>query len=134
MPLPGQTIQTRVISSADPAAGAEISYTADDDMIVYSARFTFVTDANVANRNPSLIADDGTTQFLRIRDAGARTASATWEYFFAPGITAYSVDGGFPLPTPGVFLRKGDRLRTSTTNLQAGDNYSAMVLLVEYVS
>lgn len=124
------TTPIRVLLSADPAAGAELTYTAPFDMIIHSLRFTFVTSATVANRFPSLVADDGTNQFFRFRDAGARTAGATYEYCFSEGNFSNSIDAGFPLPAQGLRLRKGDRLRSVTTNIDAGDNYGPLILQI----
>lgn len=120
-----------VKQSDDPAAGDEITFVADEDCIVYSLRFTFVTSAVAGNRNPALVADDGTNQFFRVNDNTARAASTTSEYCFYAGSSSVSINQGFPLPDGGLRLREGDRIRTITAGLDAGDNYSAMTLQVD---
>ena len=120
--------------STDPAAGVEVSWTADEDCIVFSAAITLVTSATVANRRVHLVADDGTNIFFRSPASADATASGTFRYFAFAGSALSSPLGGFmvlPLPSVGLKLRKGDRLYTVTQGIDAGDNYSAMTLQVE---
>jgi hypothetical protein len=122
-----------VKTSSDPAAGSELLYVADEDMVVMSARITFVTSAVVANRFPAFVADDGNAvnEFFRVADATGRAASTTTQYALFAGAPTSGLSAGFGLPAMGLKLRKGDRLRTITSALDVGDNYSAMVLQVE---
>lgn len=121
-------------TSADPAAGGEIEFTADEDMIVHSCYFEMVTSAVAANRVVTLAADDGTDIFFRSRGGTNHPASNT---------RIYSAFGGAPtgengmvnlaLPAGGLRLRKGDRLRTITQLKDVGDNFGAMTLQVERI-
>lgn len=119
--------------SADPAAGGEIVYVADEDCIVHSVIFQLVTNATVVNRRVSLVADDGSTVFWRQATNYDQTASLTNVYCAFEGGALGSGGGSttFMIPTGGLRLRKGDRLSTLTSNLNAGDNYGALVLQVE---
>lgn len=68
--------------------------------------------------------------------AGAvQAASVTLGYNFGPGIPqdTAAVDGEIrvTLPSGAVYLPAGHRIRTITAALQVGDDYGAMVLLVE---
>lgn len=119
--------------SADPAAGSEIIFTADEDMIVHSLVFQLITDATVANRTPTILADDGNDVFFRA-SAGVQTASVAQTYCaFAGSAFQAASTVLFAFPATGLRLRKGDRLRTSTNTLQAGDNYGPMVMQVERI-
>lgn len=135
MPFPGQTIGEVVVVSADPAAGAEISYTADQDMIVHAVGFNLVTSATVANRFPGLVADDGGSNvFFETQTGSAETASATWRNYAFEGAPSSSGNPRtFPLPAGGLRLKKGDRIRTLTGAIDAGDNYGSMILQIEHL-
>lgn len=117
--------------TANPAAGNEILYTADEDMIVHSVMFTLVTSAVVANRFVALVADDGVNQYFRSADPTARAASTSNQYCFFEGASGNTLSLGFALPAQGLRLRKGDRLGTSTSAKDVGDDYTAAVAQVE---
>lgn len=136
MPLPGQVLGEIVQASADPAAGGEVVFTADQDMIVYSLYFTFVASVAVGNRLPALVADDGTNIFFKSSWTQNHTASQTRDYCAyagAPRDASGIGPNSIPLPSGGLRLRKGDRLRTSTVALDAGDDYGVMRLQVEHL-
>lgn len=134
MPLPGQTVGDQEVITADPAAGADVSYTADDDMIVYSFVVPFVTSAVVANRRVRVVADDGADVFFRSPAVTTQAASLTRVYSGVTG-SAPSADldpdivVGFP--PEGLRLRKGDRFIVTAQNKDAGDNFGACVLHAE---
>lgn len=131
MPLPGQTLGDVETITTDPAAGSEIIFTADGDMIVHAAVFQFTTDATVANRTVQLKADDGTHVFFSVA-AGTQAASISQGYAVFSGSAFQSASTILlAFPSGGLRLRKNDRLRTATSSIQAGDNYGAMTLRVE---
>lgn len=124
----------RSITGTDPAAGAEISETVPTGARwkIVSIEFTLVTDATVANREPILTLDDGATEWFRSGPSAVIAATGTVRNvaaaFGAPP-AAVTNFRSILLP-PDLVLSAGFRIRTSTTNLQAGDNYGAPVLLV----
>ena len=125
----------RSITGTDPAAGTEISETVPTDARWQVKAFaaTFVSDATVANRFPSILFDDGTNTYFRAGGLDAHAASTTREYHWAPGLND---DVSRPelltqaLPI-GLYLPAGHRIRSSTPNIVAGDNYGAPQFLVE---
>jgi hypothetical protein len=129
MPLNFRTVQ-----SPDPAAGAEAVFTADEDMVVVSVSVTLVTSATVANRTVQFVADDGTNISFRSTSTQPQTASATANHSAFAGAafgTGTNTVYTYPLPAGGLKLKKGDRLRTITALLDAGDNYGPMTLMTE---
>jgi hypothetical protein len=125
----------RSITGTDPAAGVEISETVPTNARwrVFGVAATLVTDATVANREAALVLDDGTTVNSRSPSRFNHAASLTRLYSFAPQhrIVAVATDTTQTPPMPDAILMGGARVRTITTNLQAGDNWSAPQLLVE---
>jgi hypothetical protein len=125
----------RSIAGADPAAGAEFSETVPTNARwrLLGVDVALVTDATAANRTQRLIIDDGATIVAEITPAVAQTATLTWRYSYARNVQR-GVDPGGTLinaPLPDAWLMGGYRVRSATTNLQAGDNYGAPQLWVE---
>jgi len=125
----------RSITGTNPAAGVEISETVPTGARwrVLGLVFTLVTDATVANRDVNVLIDDGTNTLLQLGAGSSQTASTSRLHTLInsganPGIltSATPVLGTIPF-----LLLAGYRIRTSTVNLQAGDNYGAPQLLVE---
>jgi hypothetical protein len=122
--------QVRIVtvSSADPAAGAEISYTIPTGQLfeVTAVTFALVTSATAANRRVALTFDDGTNVFFKSVAQVVQTASLTWTYSAgAGGVDTTSVAGtDMKLVLPvGLILPGGYRIRTASTALEADDNY-----------
>lgn len=136
MPEFGQSWQGTVIITPDPAAGAELVYTATSDLLIYALYGTLVTSATVANRRVHLVADDGANIYFRSPSGTDITASLT-EPISAFSTATVAANGGVitvPLPGLGLRLPTGYRLRTITTGLDATDNYSAFNLLAEILT
>lgn len=125
----------RSITGTDPAAAAEFLETVPTNarwrFIALSV--PFVTDANAANRLPSLFFDDGVNTFYRITSQQVIVASTTGAVTAGAGIGFTSgLAAAESLPVPETFyLREGFRIRSVTVAIQAGDNYGAPQLLVE---
>lgn len=120
---------------ANPAAGADFTFVAaaGQRLRVDSFQAQFAASATVATRNISIIVDDG--------------ANAVWTHDLAAGITASATDQivatGTNAPTgviatvqsvvlpPGLILAPGWRIRSSTANIQVGDQWSAIWFNVE---
>lgn len=121
---------------ASPAAGAEWTLTAPGQGLwrVISLAFTITTDATVSNRSPGLLMDDGTSVVWRSVAAAVQTASLTWDYSAFAGAGNSDNTGQFnyfPLPTEGLIMQPGWRLRSNTNNLQAADAITAIAAFVE---
>lgn len=124
----------RSITGTDPAAQAEISETVPDRRrwFIKSIYFALVTDGTVANRRVSLILDDGTNILWKITCSTAHPASCNYTYSFAQIFAAETLSNCSCFHSlPFLALPAGARIRTSTDELKAGDNFSAPQLLVE---
>lgn len=133
-PLDGQGA-LRSVAGTNPAAGAEISETVPTGArwCVLAFFAELVTDAAAANRLVRVTLDDGTTVYYRTGSAFTHTASLTIGY--ASGTIGAQLEASgstalCPLPV-GHRLLAGHRIRTTTTALQAGDNWGAPQMLVE---
>lgn len=125
----------RSIAGTNPAANTEISET-----VPTAARwrplalsFELVTDATAANREVAIVIDDGTTTLFTSPSGFTQTASFTRRYSAAAAgaQTAPAQGTDRQILLPALVLPAGSRIRTVTTNLQAGDDYSAPQLLIE---
>ena len=97
---------------------------------------TLTTSATVANRRSIFTVDDGTNTIFESASSSIQTASLAWTYSWA----ATGADKGVAdtrvlvMIPPHLMLPAGYRIRTSTVNIQVGDDYSAPVLyVVRYV-
>jgi hypothetical protein len=126
------SIARKIKPSPVPAAGAEVIFTADEDMVVHSLRFNLTTSGVAGNRFVTVIADDGgTNEFFRVADATGRAASATYIYSLFEGAPSSGLSAGFGLPASGLRLLKGDRVLTVTSGKDVGDQYTKMILNTE---
>lgn len=128
--------QRKVFRPAAPAAGAEVSVfpTTGGLWLVRSIVFTLTTDATVANRTVVVTADDGTTEFFRTPARSALAASSTGVHSAFDGSRGDVTSADtlvLSWPTDGLMLLPGYRLRTDTENLQAGDAFSAIALMID---
>lgn len=125
-----------VVTGTDPAANVEVSETvpANARWRLLALRVTLVTDATAANREVALQFDDGTTAYYTVSAGANQAASLTRQYSAAPaglrGAAATGTDILIAAPS-GVMLPAGHRIRTSTTNRQATDNFGAPLLLIQ---
>ncbi|MBA7547833.1 hypothetical protein ES705_40271 [subsurface metagenome] len=122
------------ITGTDPAAGAEISETvpARRRWRILAVRFSLVTDDTAVTRQIGIIIDDGTNTLLKILILSLQGLSTTRNYTLANfPIAETRVNDDLFHSFPPLCLSTGCRLRTVTTALQAGDNYSAPQLLIE---
>lgn len=125
----------RSIAGTNPAPGVEISETVPTNARwrVIGVRFTLTTDATVANRLPVLTIDDGATVYFTMPAFAVQAASLGVTYQAAPLGFSLAVSGQqcLSLPSDGFVLQGGHRIRTVTTAIVAGDDYSAPQLYVE---
>ena len=119
----------------DPAAATECAdvVPAGKRWLLMAMSFKIVCDANVANRSPSVYIDDagGTPRYIYARTFGNITAGQTANLQLCPGLTVETTAGVLEfLNLPTLELPAGTRIRTSTSLIQAGDNYAAPVFYV----
>lgn len=130
------------VAGANPAAGAEWfqAVPADKAWRLQSINVQLVTDATVATRTMRIIIDDGANTLFLLAAIDNQVASLTYNYECAvfgyqPAIHApagLASSAYIPLPD-NLWLPANARVRSSTLNMVAGDNYSAPRFLVEEV-
>lgn len=125
----------RALAGTNPAANAELAETvpAGARWRLRSLLASLVTDANAANREVALLIDDGATVYFATTPGANHAASLTRRYCASPagvrGIGAAANE--IAIAIPDLVLPAGHRIRTLTTNLQAGDDWGAPQLCVE---
>ncbi len=111
-----------------PAAGADLSYTIPGQSLfqVNSIVATLTTNATVANRQVQLVIDDSANLFFLSPQGVAQAASLAWQYGFAPYPFSTLQFGAQQLIHMSNVGKLGGavRVRTITTGLQAGDQWS----------
>jgi hypothetical protein len=135
MPTRAQSPFYSVLMATQPAAGAELEIKATGQGLwrIPSLRARFVADANVANRTVVLTADDGTDEVWRVAYNAVVAAGGDVVLCAYSGAIQSTVSAGtatVPLPTDGLILLPGWRLRTSTGSIQVGDQYSDIQALI----
>lgn len=121
------------VTGTTPAAGADISETvpANAKWELISISFKLTASATVANRIVQFLADDGANVFTTITQSFVQTASGVVIYGWFHGALNNGGNGVNDSPIPlHLTLNPGFRWRTSTLNLQAGDQYTAPQYLV----
>lgn len=122
------------ITGTDPAPNTEISETVPKRRRwrLLTVNFNLTTDVNTANRLTNLYIDDGALKVWHLAATNAQTASQTKSHFYAPyQFSEEIIVGDFHRALPTLILGPGYRIRSTTTAMQAGDNYTAPQLLVE---
>ncbi len=125
----------RSIVGTTPAAGAEITETVPTGArwAVKSFTFAFTASAAIQNRIPQVSIDDGGVSFYIFGTAVAITAGQ------GRTITASPVSGALtdaqnniliPMPSE-IAMLAGFRIKTTTSNIQVGDQYSNVKYEVE---
>jgi len=127
----GSDFSDRVVSSADPAAGAEASLTVPDgvEWEVVSVTIKAVFDATAVTR---IVGIEVGHDDRRFTDNSASLANETNVYTFDE--SGVVMDAGTAAighgPMPRTTLKPGDVVATNTVNLQAGDNLGPLRLWV----
>lgn len=114
---------------ADPAAGADFSFTTDNNFTteILLIRFTLTADANAANRFINIDLSDGTNNILVLPQPTALTANLVGQIAFAQGVNGSSspINQQWIAPLPTRFTTPGNFVWTSRIqNMQAGDQIS----------
>lgn len=136
---PGVERVLRVVKVPNPALGAEVVKAVPGgelwQLLAFHAVFT--AGATVATRTPGLRFDDGENTFGRYRQTAGATAGQVFPFSAAAGL-GHNNSQGFmltlPLPSPPLTLAPGWRISTDTQTIQADDQWSEVVLLVEAVT
>ena len=129
---------TSPVSVADPAAGADWSYTVTGSywIRIASLAFLFTTSSASASRIPNLqVLDEGGVPLAVIPPAAAQIATKAYTYTFLPNVGVVgSIDGTAALaPSPNFFLRPGYKIGTSTAAIDTGDQFSNIRLTAEQI-
>lgn len=126
----------QVVRGAVPAGGASPSVTVPAGHLyrLKAAYAALVTDATVANRIARLQFSDGVATFLEIGPAGVQAASSTFAYAWLPGASGYALQANEVMPLPELELQAGWVISLVTTNLVAGDAWSALALIVDDIT
>ena len=130
----------KTVAVANPAAGADwsVQVPAGVTWEVQSVYAQLATSAVVANRFPVLVVQDagGNTLLDANPGGGGQTATQTHKYTWAIGAGSNQNTSANPsAPIPDMVLPGGSTIGTTTLNLDAGDQWSAVSLfVVEYTS
>jgi hypothetical protein len=128
----------KVYTVSNPSAGADWTYTIPSNarFKVISVKAVLTTSSSVADRRASLVFDDGTNISWYSLSNQLQAASATNVYQVSPGMvnsTLTTAAGTVyqSLSMAPVQLSEDFRIRSSTINIQAADQWSAIVVTVE---
>jgi len=123
---------------ANPSAGADWTLTVPSKTHwkLSSIRAILTDSSDSHTRTPNLIIDDGSNTIWVATGAVAPATSNTTVILAMPGIA--TANGAYPsavlyqyLPLPPIDLTAGWRVRSSTTNIQSGDQWSSLVFGIE---
>ena len=129
---------TEIRQIASPAAGADITIPVGNGEAwrLLGLKATVVTDANVAARIPHLALDNGTATIIGAQispgasfPAGS-TVTLSWVSSYAAGVTVVA-GGVVTVGVPDFVIPTGWRLRTITTAIQVGDQWSNITAFIE---
>lgn len=128
-----------MVAGAQPAAAAAFAFAPPGQYVslLTSLTFTFVADANVANRSVRLEWDDGNGLIFAGEGTGGVVQASTTSRFRANldrAAADWDLNNFQYVPLPLVYLQPGQLFRISLTNPQAADQLSAIVMLWERFS
>lgn len=124
----------RSIVGSIPGVGVEISETvpAFRNWNLIAFHVALNTSVTVANRTPNVLIDDGVNLLLNSGSGFSQTASLSIDYYYAGGMfRGDNLNGSVGITAPNLIpLKAGYRIRTSTLNIQANDQWQAPKYLV----
>lgn len=128
----------RTIPIDQPAVGVDFVITPPGGVIwrVISMVARLVTSAVVANRLGVFVADNTERAWWKGSAGAFETASSTIDYALHTGVSSPSTGGSvfyIPVPVQGLLLRPSNRLRSTVTALDVGDQWANIMLLVEEI-
>lgn len=117
------------ITQANPAAGAEfnISICQSRYFRLQALQYRFVTDANVANRIPTLVYNEATQDTQRCIANGVQALSTTIDYYWGIGFTPVINTPLSQQALPDHLAMPSFIVSSSTRLIQAGDQYTAII-------
>lgn len=130
----------RVLEIPAPAAGTDFTITPNTSAhwLLFSLRFRFVTDANVANRHVVLTVQNGAAESIRLPAGSLQAASLDIVYSAFPtgrAATTVGTQGGVGWPERGLWIPQGYTFQSEIVNLQATDQISEISgMLYEFPS
>ncbi len=139
LPLPWGIVPAqrllRAFLGPDPVAGAEAVLTVPAGVvwIPYSVTVLFTTSVVVANRHLNLEITDGNVVICRVGGNPSQTAGQVARHsWFAEGGAQVGTPGtgSVSYPMPRMPLLGGSVIRTSTLNIDVGDDYGVPVAWV----
>jgi hypothetical protein len=127
---PQPTIVTTAL--ANPGAGADWTTTVTAAQVweLQSIRATLVASAAAANRQARFTIDDGTNILFRTESTLVVTANGNFSFnaFNGAAIFTPADATNYQMPLPRILLGAGYRISSSTLNIQAGDQWSGVVV------
>lgn len=129
---PGQIAS---VQQANPGAGADWTFTVPNfaRMRFQSFNAVLTASAAVANRQVNIIVDDG-ANIVWQHDVGTNITAGQTASISGTGTNAtvgLTTTELFVVLPPGLVLTQAMRIRSATTGIQAGDQWSAIFFLVE---
>ena len=133
--LPGRG-GIKVITTANPATGAEISGSVPSGQMwrVLYARFNLTTDGTSVDRRVHVQFGGNINDGIDIFSGSNQTATLAWRYSLAQyGLNLSAQhDNDLIISLPdNLYMVGNEQFSTDTTNLQAGDDFSPMELGIE---
>lgn len=124
-----------VIVGANPVAGVEFSITVPPGEVweFLAIKATLATNGTITNRSPNFIIDDGANTLVVMASALTEVATSSMIWSAYPGASSIATPAGASntMPGPiGMRMQGGFRIRSSTVNFQAGDQWTAIELVV----
>ena len=133
--VPGRGRFTTITPSAPPAAGADINFTPETGFTYHLIGFraTLTTSATVATRRVRFyctLAGNEEMEMFSLVDQVASLDRYYWGSQQAASVAAINQDIIVQIPID-TWLNSGDNFRSKTLNLQAGDSWDQIELVVE---
>ena len=130
---------SQVVALPNPAAGAELSYSlpGSEYTLVHAVTFKLVTSSSAATRTVFLDFVDGSATIIARHSPGfTQAASKTTVYTFGVDLLSYGANDAAAMGAPllEMFLRRGQKITTTITNVQSADQISDVRLVVDQVS
>lgn len=135
MPDPRNTPRAYARTFDAPAVGLDFNIVPDTaaTWLVRSIAATLVTGANVGTRSAILTADNGSTVWFRSSPGATQANGISRFYGGYAGSAGASSQGSavmWGLPSDGLWLPQGHRLRSAVENIDPADQWSAVTLFI----
>lgn len=120
-----------LVTVPQPPVGTDWSYVLPSHARLMSARCVLTASATVISRTPEItFSMQGAGEYLRLHGDGQSTASSAFLYqWFDVAYSAFS-GSAFQSPSPQMWLPKTTTIAMKTSSLQAGDQWSGIVLMM----